>query len=127
MDIQFGSDGLPTVESCLRNSFFKYYFTFAVSDSFQSLYDNVDSIQDQFIEFWETVATIFKDQNNLLAYELLNEPWVGSYQKHPSYLVEQGKADKENLIPMYKKIYSKIRNVDSEHIVFYEPSKITIF
>jgi hypothetical protein len=34
-----------------------------------------------------------------------------------------GKADKVNLMPMYKNLVKYIRKVDTKHIIFYEPGK----
>ena len=52
----------------------------------QSLYDNEQQIQDQFALFWERVAEKFQNNKYVLAYEVLNEPWVGDFYRHPDQL-----------------------------------------
>jgi endoglycosylceramidase len=59
-------------------SSFEAYITEAGSQAFQCLYNNISSFEQYFHEFWTTTATIFKDTPSVLAYELINEPWVGN-------------------------------------------------
>lgn len=35
--------------------------------------------------------------------------------------MEGGKADRENLAPLYKHVHDMVRQVDDNHILFYEP------
>jgi len=96
--------------------------TRAVSNSVQMMYDNADGRRDAFMNFWSKAATAFKDQGDyVLAYELVNEPWVGDGFEHPELLVP-GVADKKNLEPFYKLLNDAIRAVDDETILFYEPA-----
>ena len=97
------------------------YFTNALSSSTQLLYDNYDGRLDRFGEFWKRVATEFKDEEFVLGYELINEPWVGDTFNKPSLLVPS-RADKINLAPFYDKLNEAIRSVDDETLVFYEPA-----
>lgn len=110
------------MKACLKNPFFKYYFSEAASSAFQSLYDNVNGIQDAFAGFWQTVASFFKNSDHVIGYEILNEPWPGDIYKDLKLLVWPGKADKENLVPMYERVASAIRLVDDEHLIFFEPA-----
>ena len=41
-------------------------------------------------------------------------------------LVEQGLADKINLAPLYERLAAAIRQVDQEHMIFYEPALVDI-
>ena len=66
--------GYPNVSNCLSREFSSYYFTMAVGDAFQSLYDNSNHLQDYFIQFWEQVANTFKNNPFVLGFELINEP-----------------------------------------------------
>lgn len=52
----------------------------------QSLYDNEQEIQDHFAGFWGTVAQYFADNDFVLGYEILNEPWAGDIYGHPDQL-----------------------------------------
>ena len=97
------------------------YATRALSSSVQMMYDNSDGRQDAFKEFWRRAAAAFKEEEFVLAYELVNEPWVGDVFRHPSLLVPSV-ADKKTLAPFYDAIAESIREVDPDTIIFYEPS-----
>jgi endoglycosylceramidase len=112
----------PELKACLKNPFFKYYFSQAASSSFQSLYDNVDGIQDSFAAFWKTVASYFKSNPHVIGYELLNEPWPGNIFQDFGLLAQPGKSDVQNLAPMYEKLAAAIRSVDDDKIIFFEPT-----
>lgn len=52
------------------------YFTEACSLAFECLYRNVSNFETYFHEFWMQAAKIFQNSPSVLAYELINEPWV---------------------------------------------------
>ena len=39
---------------------------------------DVDGIAESFTNFWQAVASFFKDEPNVIGYELLNEPNPGT-------------------------------------------------
>ena len=49
-----------------------------------------------------------------------DEPWPGDIYRNPALGVEAGKADKENLAPMYDNLAQAIRKIDDEHLIFFE-------
>ena len=116
-EIIIGEDGYPTLESCLKTRFSKYYWSDAVQQAFQDLYDNKNGIKDAFAEMWKFVASEFKDYENVIGYEILNEPWIGDINKNKLIVLDGG--DK-NLLPLYQLVHRKIREVDSRTIVFFE-------
>lgn len=97
------------------------YMTQALSNAVQRLYDNDDGILDLFGRFWQRGARRFKDNEWVLAYELVNEPWSGDVFGNPTLLVP-GVADKKNLAGFYSHLHTAIREIDDETILFYEPS-----
>jgi endoglycosylceramidase len=111
--------GFPKPEDCDKHSWDVYQLTEAASSAYQSLYDNVDGIQDAFALYWKKLAVTFKSSPNVLGYDLMNEPWCGDIFLDPS-LVIPGKADKKNLEPMYNKVAAAIREVDTSHMVFFD-------
>ena len=64
----------PPLKECLQNNFGEYYFSEAVSTSFQRLYDNHLGIADKFTLFWSSVAKEFAGKKHVFGYELINEP-----------------------------------------------------
>lgn len=56
----------------------------------------------------------------LYRYEIINEPWAGNIYDKKSLLVP-GVAGRDNLLPFYDVIATTIRQVDPDHIIFYEP------
>lgn len=70
------SDGYPAMEACLSKGFFDYYLSSEVASFYDCIYRNVEGIWDHFGNFWKTVVQRFKSFDNVLGYELINEPWV---------------------------------------------------
>ena len=66
------------------------------------------------------IALRFKDNPFVLGYELLNEPWLGDVYKNIEYLYPPY-AEKNNLVKLYNYISDRIRSVDKNHIIFYQP------
>ena len=54
------------------------YTTFAASAAVQSLYDNDNGSLDLMGAMWAHVASLFVEHPGVLAYELMNEPWLGA-------------------------------------------------
>ena len=68
--------------------------------------------QDQLVDLWVKLATKYKDEPVVAAYDLLNEPLP----------INTGSADKYKhlLEPLYKRITTAIRNVDQKHMITLE-------
>ncbi|ESN95342.1 hypothetical protein HELRODRAFT_86747 [Helobdella robusta] len=96
------------------------YLTYSVSSAFQQFYDNTSGSADKFVRFWVKIAEKFKNQNNILGYELLNEPWAGNVFYNPQLLLP-GIAGYQNLKPLYDRLFVEIRKVDDHTNIFYEP------
>ena len=78
-----GDDGIPTQQQCGSVGWTKYQASFSGGHAFQSLYDNVDGIQDALGGFWGNVSQKFADNDNVLGYEVINEPSWGDFWTHP--------------------------------------------
>lgn len=113
------ADGYPKLEECLQKSFATYYLTEAVGAAFQALYDNTEGVRDAFVAFWARVAESFRDTPGVLGYELLNEPFAGDVWHHPSLLLP-GRADRQNLYPLYMAAADGVRAHDNTTLIFYE-------
>ncbi len=80
-----------------------------IDDSFGYPFLMVDDYaQDLITRIWERIAERYKDRKIVLGYDLMNEP-IAHYFEDENLGV--------NLEPLYKKITSAIRKVDSNHII----------
>jgi len=102
-------EGLPFNPNL--EGFFKYLSP-AVITAFHHFYNDADLQQAQ-IDAWMLFVNRFKDHPALLGYDLLNEPWI---DKHLPWTFEA-----ETLSAMYTRLIEAIREVDTEHWIFYEP------
>ena len=109
----------PSKEDCGEHDWPSYHFAYRTSAAYQSLYDNRDNIQDAFGEFWQRIAKAFSQSDFVIGYELINEPFAGNVIENPLRLVP-GWADRYNLMRMYDKLNAAIREVDEDHLVFFE-------
>ncbi|KAN0030386.1 hypothetical protein ACTA71_010151 [Dictyostelium dimigraforme] len=114
------NESYPSLDQCLNKDFGVYYFSKDVCVEFQNLYDNVNGIQDKFIDYWRQVVGTFKGYDTILGYEIINEPWGGDIYQNPEYLLKLGYADSKNLLPLYQAVNQAIRELDDQHCVYYE-------
>lgn len=63
---------------------------------------NVQDLTDYFAQFWRYIAENFKDNDNILGYELLNEPWGGDIYTNPLEDVMPGNNNNNFLLPFYQ-------------------------
>lgn len=109
----------PALEQCLSHVFSDYYWSQAVGQAFQRLYDNDGGDQDALVAYWTAVAAAFANESAVVGYELINEPWAGDVYTDP-ILIVPGMADKMYLAPMYTRLHQAIRAVDDRHVLFFE-------
>lgn len=109
------------------------YTTFALGAAAQRFYDNVNSSADLFANAWAQVARVFEGHPAVIGYEIINEPWLGQVPlsldeldplTNPNYwdLWFAGVADSKNLAPFYDRVAAKIRSVDVDTPIFFEPA-----
>lgn len=115
LKFDYDEQGYPTKESCLKNVFAKYYMTYAVEDAYQNLFNNWEGIGDAFASMWAHVASRFKNKDNLMGYEIINEPWVGNLFKNPLQVFKNN-----NIMKFYNKVHQAIRAEDDISIIFFE-------
>lgn len=114
--------GYPSLSDCYKLMFGIYYMSDKVCKDMQALYDNKDGIQDYFVKFWQAVVSALRGKPGVLGWELLNEPFAGDIYSHPTYLIESGKSDQVNLVPMYERLHDAIRALDDTAVLFFEPA-----
>ena len=104
--------GFPDRSQCAEHLFVDFYSTDAVSTAFGSLYSETE-MQQYYADYWGILAETFRESVGVLAYEILNEPG-------PDKLGIFLPSDRQQLFPLYNVTHHKIREVDDEHIIFYE-------
>ena len=102
----------------------QFYMTDASGKAWQQLLHN-ESLVGQMIEVhWRMVAKYFKGHPGVLAYEMMNEPWVGDHVADPLLLLESGRAELKNVGPYMQRIHDAIRKVDNETMTLYAPAEV---
>eukprot|EP01094_Clydonella_sp_ATCC50884_P014736 TRINITY_DN2523_c2_g1_i1.p1 TRINITY_DN2523_c2_g1~~TRINITY_DN2523_c2_g1_i1.p1 ORF type:complete len:564 (-),score=118.85 TRINITY_DN2523_c2_g1_i1:864-2555(-) len=119
--------GYPLLADCEKQLFAEYYAAAEVGAAFEGLYDNAGGVQDSFVAFWQHAAKRFAGNPFVLGYEIINEPLCGNFYREPKLLLDMGYADTKNLAPLYDRVNAAIRQVDDEHIVFFEPAVSDFF
>ena len=115
----------------MQSQWFANYFQPAVVRSFDNLWlytdgDHAD-LQDHYMEMWAAVAERFKDHPAVLGYDIINEPHPGSANDPIELLGEENPAgphpdfDVDYFQPFYQRVIDRIRQVDNDGWIFYEP------
>lgn len=114
----------------LQDSWFLNYYQPAVVAAFDNFFDyqgDHPDLQDHYADAWAAVAARFKDHPAVLGYDLMNEPFSGSYFDQIEALTGgQGNGDSEIfdnqfLGPFYQRLIDRIRQVDPDSWIFFEP------
>jgi endoglycosylceramidase len=71
------STGLPNLQDCTKHGWTDYYFADAACKATQALYSNINGAADDFMFFWQSVASYWSAASWIIGYELMNEPWAG--------------------------------------------------
>jgi len=97
------------------------YLTPAVIAAFENFF-NVRGqglwLQDHYGDAWAAVAARFRDHPAVLGYDLMNEPSPGAAITDESALEA---FDRDYLTPFYQRMVGRIRAVDPDGWIFYEP------
>ncbi|KAJ3014180.1 hypothetical protein HKX48_005305 [Thoreauomyces humboldtii] len=117
--IPVDENGIPDPEKAKGLTWYLLYLTFAVSDAFGKLYANRDGTLDAFAAFWNRVVSEFKEEDNVIGYEIMNEPWVGNHWTDP-WLLLPGRASGTTLHVMHDRVAQAMREADPECIVYFE-------
>ncbi|MBM4356082.1 MAG: hypothetical protein FJ109_20210, partial [Deltaproteobacteria bacterium] len=96
---------------------FAIYGEPAVQQAFQSLWDDVDGIQQHYVQAWAHVAQRFADSHTVIGYDIINEPYPGTCP-----VTQVAAFESEKLVPFYAAVAKGIRTVDPHHILFVEPT-----
>jgi len=106
-----------------------YFLEPGLEAAFDNLWSNSAAsdgigLQDHHAAAWAHVAQTFKNDSNVLGYELLNEPWPGlQYPTCVPPLVGCPVFD-GTLTQVYQRDIAAIRKVDPRTLIWYEPNVI---
>jgi endoglycosylceramidase len=98
-------DGYPLVSECNKNSFVRYLQTAEALSAYEMLYKNINGLQDKFVAYWDAVSSYFANNDYVIGYDPINEPFPSNYMKDPSIAMTPGKFDLELLQPLYSRLY----------------------
>jgi endoglycosylceramidase len=111
-------DGLPNPTLGFPGN---YLGNSALQRAFDHFWANDGGVQDRYAAAWAHVAARFRDDPNVLGYDLLNEPWPGTVWEPCANPVGCPEFDGK-LAQFSKRTLTAIRAADPETLVFYEPN-----
>ncbi len=105
-----------------------YLTNLALEHAFDAFWQNAPGpggvgLQDRFAGAWAHVAAAFRNDHNVLGYELFNEPWPGTLWE-PCAVPTGCPAFDGELTGFYQRVFRAIRAVDPRTLVFYEPNDL---
>jgi len=79
-------------------------------------------LQDRYANAWRHVAGRFGAEPYNLGYDIFNEPWPGTGWQTCANNVGCPVFDETKLTPFSRRVYKRIRSVDSRRLVWWEPN-----
>lgn len=125
--LKYDENGIPLKEDCMKIEFFKYYSTDDVMRFSHDFFTNKNGMADKFIKMWVNVVSFFKDEENILGYDLINEPSGADAWKNPFDLIGPSVNNNKFLLPFYRNVSRAIRQVDQKKLILFEPSVADYF
>jgi endoglycosylceramidase len=121
------SDGLPNCSAAPSPiGWSSFYLSDTCGRAFEAIYHDTEPqrLGRQLEIFWSEVAKRLAKKPGVAFYELLNEPWVGDSVEHPEYLLQPGRADRDQLVPFYRRLHDAIRAHDNETLILYSGMEV---
>jgi endoglycosylceramidase len=102
-----------------------YYFMPALQHAYDNFWENSPGpggvgLQDRYAAAWRHVAKRSRKLNRLVGYDIMNEPWAGTQMQctEPAGCPE---FDRGPHHAFNTRVFSAIREVDRNHLVWHEP------
>jgi len=107
-DLEYDSDGNPTIASCQKNNFAWYYNSPEALTLFRAIYNNDFGMKDAYTNYWAVVSKRLSSNKYVLGYDPFNEP-LFSFKGFSELLYELtfGHFDSTELAPLYTKFFDK--------------------
>ena len=84
LHLTYDIEGLPLVSDCQKHSFMQMYTAPEIASAFDALYSNKGGLLDKMLAFWSVVAERFSTNENVIGYDILNEPWAANLYREQS-------------------------------------------
>lgn len=114
-------DGIPMPASL---GFPGNYFTPACTRAFDNFWNDTGSLWDSYRDAWTAVAARWRNQDHVMGYDLMNEPWPGSDVYTCMNPAGCPAFDTLKLQAMQEHARGGIRSVDPANVVWFEPNVI---
>ncbi len=115
---RFGGEGAPdwavfqpAKDPVAFNWGLSYFLNAPIGHAFEDFWKDRDGTQTRFIETWKEVARAFANDDGVLGYDVLNEPWTTAL-----WFVPQESSTTE---PFYRRIIPALREADPDRTVFW--------
>ena len=115
----------------MQSQWFVNYFQPAVQRSFDNFFLYTDGehadLQDHYMHMWAAGPDPVPHHPAVLGYDLMNEPSCGTWTDPLELLGEENPAgphadfDRDLFQPFYQRLIDRIREVDTESWIFFEP------
>ncbi|MDB5985102.1 MAG: hypothetical protein JWR16_155, partial [Nevskia sp.] len=111
-------DGVPLL---VNAGFPGNLFLPATSIAFNNFWNDHAGLWDYYRDAWRAVAAKWAQQDHLMGYDLINEPWPGT--QYPLCLPPLGCPifDEQKLQGLQQHALAGIREVDAKNLVWFEP------
>jgi endoglycosylceramidase len=121
LSLPYNKSGKPSVTDCELKQWWEYQFSLAAGEMYEKLYTNTYYI-NYFLNYWNIVAKTFNSSNNVIGYEIINEPWPGNIYTNPKLLLPKY-GDKIYLQSFYDKIFNNLSKSGylNDKLFFFEP------
>lgn len=106
-----------------RTSFWQEnYLKRPVSEAFDEFWNNTEGVLSDFIETWGRLSNRFSNKENLIGYEIINEPVPSLYNADINDLTY---FEEETLPKFYNETVKEIRSHDRDTAIWIQPSAAT--
>lgn len=118
--------GLPNPDLRFLNFFaIGYYLNPAQNHAWDAFWANADApdgvgLENHYAQTWQAVAAYFGANPDVIGYNIINEPWVGSGWL--GAILDGSFFGRQQLTPMYNQVIAAIRSVDATTPVFISPA-----
>ena len=101
------------------------YMTDACGKAFGAIFDGTGTLGSVLERYWGDVSKALAGHPGVLAYELMNEPWVGDWFPHNvALLTKAGEAERATVGPWMSRMHRIVRANDPNTTVLFAPAEI---